>query len=158
MDNNYNTIILGLGNPLRGDDAAGFHVAERLLGQKESLNCKVVAETTAGLNLCEVLDGYHRAIIVDAFFDPGRAAGSTFWLSLDDLANAAPRFAGHDLHILDALKIGNRLGLHMPEEVRLLAIAINGNTEWSENVSSEVERGIEAAVEQLLESLQPRSN
>ena len=152
------TIILGLGNPLRGDDAAGFHVAEHLLGQRASLDCKVVAAATAGLNLCEVLDGYRRAIIVDAYFDPGRTAGSTFWLSLDDIADASPRFAGHDLHIVDALKIGTRLGLQMPEEVRLLAIAVNGNTEWSENVSSEVQAGIEAAVEQLLETVKCGEN
>jgi hydrogenase maturation protease len=61
------TLVLGLGNPLLGDDAVGLKVAalvrERLGGAP---GVDVEEEEAGGLRLMERMTGYDRAILVDA--------------------------------------------------------------------------------------------
>ena len=72
MINNLNksitskTLILGVGNPLRGDDGIGPKIIELL--QKESLptSIHILDGGTDGLNLIEEIKPYPKAIIIDA--------------------------------------------------------------------------------------------
>ena len=61
------TLVLGLGNPLLGDDAVGLKVAalvrERLDGAP---GVDVLEEEAGGLRLMERMTGYDRAVLVDA--------------------------------------------------------------------------------------------
>ena len=59
-----NTIVVGIGNPMRGDDAVGLEVAERL----RSGGCAAVVVTWQGpdVNLIEVVRGFDQVVVVDA--------------------------------------------------------------------------------------------
>jgi len=60
------TLILGLGNPLLGDEGIGVRVVEELQGLKLPEGVDVAEGGTAGLGLIGLMEGYQRVIVVDA--------------------------------------------------------------------------------------------
>ena len=119
------TLVLALGNPLRGDDGVGAAVLEHLR-RSGALPGQVdlVDGGTAGLETVLLLQGYRRAMIIDAAdmrLAPGAwrrlpAAGSS--LGSRDLS------AGHTLHsagLAEALALGEALGV-LPETIEIFAI------------------------------------
>ena len=61
------SVIVGLGNPILSDDAVGIVVARRVY---ESLNphanVDFIEAGVGGFKLVEMLDGYDKAVMVDA--------------------------------------------------------------------------------------------
>ncbi len=62
------TLILGVGNPLQGDDGVGVRVAEMLADQELPPGVKVEEVGTPGLGLAAWLEGQSRVVIVDAVY------------------------------------------------------------------------------------------
>ena len=60
------TLILGLGNPFRGDDGVGAAVIAALKRQDQPANVVVLDGGTPGLETVLIWQGYERVIIVDA--------------------------------------------------------------------------------------------
>jgi hydrogenase 3 maturation protease len=73
-------LVLGVGNPLRGDDAAGPLVCERL-DSPSAVDCADAPERYVGLAGGE---GVERVLLVDAA-DFGGRAGDIAFLAADDL-------------------------------------------------------------------------
>ncbi|HMZ07522.1 MAG TPA: hydrogenase maturation protease, partial [Anaerolineales bacterium] len=63
------TLIVGLGNPILGDDGVGWKVVEEIKKQTPSSqgDVDVICLSLGGLALMEHLIGYQRAILVDSF-------------------------------------------------------------------------------------------
>jgi hydrogenase maturation protease len=59
------TVVIGLGNELLGDDAFGLAVV-RMLSEVGAESANIVEAAEHGLGLLDHLEGYGRAIIVDA--------------------------------------------------------------------------------------------
>ena len=73
-------LILGLGNPLLGDEGIGVRVVEELKGLELPNGVTVVEGGTVGLGLIGLMEGYQRVIIVDAAdmgHPPGRVVRFT---------------------------------------------------------------------------------
>ncbi|WP_305042324.1 hydrogenase maturation protease [Geoalkalibacter sp.] len=68
------TIILGLGNPLMGDDGLGIVAVERLAEMDLPDGVAVMDGGTGGLTLLHLMEGARRVIFVDAV-EMGRAPG-----------------------------------------------------------------------------------
>ena len=68
------TIIVGIGNPILGDDGVGIHVLREL--EKGELNEDIVLEEafTGGMNLVDIIVGYVEASSV-AYFNGGKGKG-----------------------------------------------------------------------------------
>ncbi|MBN1163298.1 MAG: hydrogenase maturation protease [Candidatus Krumholzibacteriota bacterium] len=115
------TIILGLGNTVLGDDGVGVYVARLLRGCMDETVAVREAEL-AGLDLMEMLNGYDRAVIIDAILLEGEDPGTVFRLRPDDM-KISPRLAScHDIDLVTALALGKRLRFHMPREVVVYAV------------------------------------
>ena len=79
-DEVQHVLILGLGNPLLGDDGIGVRVVEELKGLELPAGVTVAEGGTAGLGLIGLMEGYQRVIIVDAVdmgYPPGRVVKFT---------------------------------------------------------------------------------
>ena len=60
------TLIVGLGNPILGDDRVGLEVANRLkkmIGETENID--ILEFSGSAIHLAETLLGYDRVIIID---------------------------------------------------------------------------------------------
>jgi hydrogenase maturation protease len=144
------TLVLGLGNPLLGDDAVGLKVAavvrERLHGRDD---VDVVEEEAGGLRLMERMTGYDRAVLVDACVS-GAAPGTIRRLGPNELPTQRTAIA-HGIDLARALALGRSLGLPMPDVVRVVAVEAESVHEFRELMTPAVEAAIEPAVEAVLE-------
>jgi hydrogenase maturation protease len=148
------TLVLGLGNPLLGDDAVGLRVAsrlrERLAGRAD---VDVLEEEAGGLRLMERLTGYDRAVLLDACVTGGRPGTIR---RLDAGENVTQRTAvAHGIDLPRALALGRSLGLPMPGSVRVVAIEAESVLEFRETMTPAVEAAIEPAVAAVLEEVGP---
>jgi hydrogenase maturation protease len=142
-------LVLGLGNPLLGDDAIGLQVAaavrERLAGRDD---VEVRLEEAGGLRLMEVLAGFDRAVVVDAVVSGG-TPGAIRRLRAGDVPTQRTAIA-HGIDLPRALELGRALGEPMPQDVRVVAIEADSVLEFREWLTPAVEAALQPAVEAVL--------
>ena len=134
------TLVVGLGNPILGDDGVGWKVAEevrRLLAA--DLCVDVECLSLGGISLMEHLIGYSRAILVDSFA-LDEPIGSILILKLDDLPNysAFHITSAYDTSLQNAIHLGREMGAYLPVEVVVIGVAIQHITEFGEELSPSV--------------------
>ncbi|HSO13704.1 MAG TPA: hydrogenase maturation protease [Anaerolineales bacterium] len=149
------TLIVGLGNPILGDDGVGWKVAEELQKQlPEDAAMDVECLSLGGIGLMEHLIGYDRVIIVDAFAMDA-PVGSISVLKLSQLPNYSAYHITnmHDTSLQKAMELGREMGAHLPEDVMIVGVATEHIHDFSENLSSLVERAVPCVVNIVLDLL-----
>jgi hydrogenase maturation protease len=147
------TLVLGLGNPLRGDDGVGVHVARRLIEGYLPDGVEVVDGGTQGLGLVSLLEGRRRAIVVDAA-DIGRLPGEFVRFALEEvrlLGDGEGRFSVHAAGLREALLLAKALNL-LPEEVILFGVQ-PGCITWEAGLSPQVEAAVSPLTEAVRQEL-----
>jgi hydrogenase maturation protease len=139
------TLVLGLGNPIRGDDAVGLRVAEAV---RRSLppgaDVEVDTCTLGGLRLMERLVGYDRAVLVDAILTGAHPPGTVLRLGLDDVATQNTA-SSHDVNLPTALRLAADLGLRVPAEIPIVAVEVENVLDFAEGCGPEVEAAVPRA-------------
>lgn len=116
------TLVLGLGNELAGDDAVGILVARAVRGELDGL-ADVVESSVSGLALIEVLAGYERAVVVDAIVTGRNPPGTIVEMGLDEVGRVvAP--STHQAGLPELAAVAGRLGLGFPSRTRVLAVEV----------------------------------
>jgi len=135
------TIVLGLGNPVRYDDAVGLRVAEeveRLLADQPVPGVRVLTSTRAGFELIDLLAGADHAIIVDCLEVPGGVPGTVRQLTLEDVSGASRLVGQHDLTLADAFEFARASGVSMPRTAEIYGIQAADTLRIEEGLSPEV--------------------
>jgi hydrogenase maturation protease len=152
-----NLLVIGLGNPILGDDGVGWRIAE-LVQIHPDLPAGVEIDYLAvgGISLMERLVGYDRAILVDAIITHQHPIGTVLSFNLDDLPDRDIGHLGspHDSTIQDALKMGRRLGAYLPSIIELVAVESQNIYDFSEELSPPVSAAVPMAAQQVLEIIQ----
>jgi hydrogenase maturation protease len=152
--------VVGLGNPILGDDGVGWRVAEEVLSRLEALDPrpdppKVVVErlSVGGLALMERMAGCARAIIVDSITTGEGTIGSLTCLPLSALPDqSAGHLASvHDTTLQNALSVGREMRLDLPSEIWVVVIRAVEVRDFSEKLSPAVQDAIPAAVDVVLD-------
>lgn len=140
------TLVVGLGNPILGDDGVGWRVAETLRGQLDDPDVEVRCLSLGGLALMEHLTGYRRALVIDAIV-AGAEPGSVNLLSAGTLTDRSSHHTAsvHDMSLSAALELGTRLGLDLPEEIAIVGIEAAPGFEFGETLSEPVARAVPEA-------------
>jgi hydrogenase maturation protease len=140
-------VVLGLGNPLRGDDAAGLRVAEaveRLLQERPIPGVAVRTSTRAGLEAIDLLTGFARAIVIDCLAATDPLPGRTRRLTVDECPGSARLVGAHDLSLRDAFDLARVTGHAMPDEVEIYGIEAGDTLAIGEGLSPDVEAAVGA--------------
>ena len=146
------TVVVGLGNTVLRDDGVGIFTARRLRDELGDVADVIEAEL-AGMDLIEMLEGYDRAVIIDAIQLNGEAPGTVFRLRPDDM-KITPRLASfHDIDIVTALALGTRLGFRMPEDVIIYAVQVEDILTLEEGCLPAVEGIIPSLVQEIAATL-----
>ena len=106
------TRIIGLGNPLMGDDGLGIAAIERLQLARLPADVELLDGGCGGLSLLPLLEECRQALIIDAA-DFCAPAGSIKILSgqeLDKIPPQTSRPSSHQPGLADILHLSNRLG------------------------------------------------
>jgi hydrogenase maturation protease len=139
------TLVIGVGNPLRGDDAAGLHVARRLAARGVEGVHEASGETASLMGLWQ---GAACVLLADAArsgADPGTVT------RLDASSQALPaaflHCSTHAFGVAEAVELARSLGSLPP---RILIFGIEGvSFEHGAPLSPAVETGVRKAVEMI---------
>lgn len=149
------TLVVGLGNPILGDDGVGWRVAERVREAVDDSEVDVLCLSLGGLSLVEHLAGYRRAIIVDAM-TTGAAPGSLHRFAARDLDELGVQHTAsvHDLSLRSALAFARELGLDLPDDIRVVGVETRPEFEFGEGLGEAVGRAVPLAVAVVMDALQ----
>lgn len=142
-------LVIGLGNPLRGDDGVGVIVVRGLAAHALSPDVEVVDGGTRGLGIVNLLEGRQRVILVDAA-DMGRTPGEFLRITLEgaQLLGDEAHLSVHEGGVRDALLLAQALEM-LPEEVVIFGVQ-PANLEWDSTLSPEVEAALPSLIAALL--------
>jgi hydrogenase maturation protease len=103
------TLILGVGNLLMGDEGVGVHTIRMLEREIFPENVHLLDGGTGGFHLISLFTEYDPIVIIDATMD-GKAAG-TVTLTYPKFASDFPRtLSAHDIGLRDLLESAQLLG------------------------------------------------
>ena len=150
------TLVLGLGNELYGDDAAGIHVIRRL--KKDFEEGKIDARlfkdveleecSLSGLALLEVIVGYDTLVLIDTIKKPLPVTGTIHLMEGKDLRHI-PGPSPHYVSIPQAIEIGEKLELQVPSRIKIIAVEAKNIYNLGEELTEEMTKAIPAIVEQV---------
>jgi hydrogenase maturation protease len=149
------TLVLGLGNPVLGDDGVGCRVAEQLQGTFAPGEAEVDTCEKGGLSLMERMLGYERVILIDALTTGERPRGEVTVGRLEALPRpgAGHLNSAHETSLRTALDMARQLGADVPPVVWVVAIETERVYELSEELTPEVQAALPraaAAVRELV--------
>ena len=149
----HSTLILGLGNALRGDDGIGPAVIEWLDQQTLPAEVEAVDGGTAGLGVVSTLMGRERAIIVDAA-NVERAPGEwvRFTPDVAQLKDNATTLSLHSAGLAEALALGAALNV-LPPTIIIYGVQPQ-SLDWSPQLSVEVQAAVTAVGQAILRELE----
>ncbi|KAA3609458.1 MAG: peptidase M52 [Planctomycetota bacterium] len=152
-------LILGLGNPLLGDDAVGLEVVRRLRERLPS-DPEIVLEENynGGLELMECMEGFDRVVLIDAAVT-GASPGTISSFPLHDCPIRRGVYS-HGMDLATALAVGRAAGAHLPADrhLKILGIEAHDLYDFRLTLSPPVAAAVEAAaswVQQILNRWRP---
>lgn len=149
------TMVIGLGNPILGDDGVGWCVAKELKHLlTPALDVDVDYLSLGGISLMEHLIGYERVILIDALFSE-EEPGSIRVSKLDDIPDysAFHITSAHDTSLQNAMQLGRDLGAQLPDDVMVVGISAKHVYDFSEELSPPVAQAIPKATQIVVELL-----
>jgi hydrogenase maturation protease len=154
------TIVVGLGNPILGDDGVGWSVIDELdrTGRVDGRAASLQQACVGGVSLMELLVGYRRAIIIDAIIDPDAAPGSVWRRPLSEVETrtASHLDSTHDAPLPAALAAGRAMGAELPTDIDVVGIVIERGDVFGEDLSEVVEAAVPVAAATVEEALLER--
>jgi len=145
------TLIIGLGNEYRRDDAVGLVVARRLR-EAAPESARVLEESGEGASLMESWQDADAVILIDAVHS-GAKPGTLHRLDAhaQPIAKKFFRFSTHAFGVAEAVELARTLGRLPP---RLIVYGVEGKSfEAGVGLSPEVEAGAQRVVERVLGEL-----
>jgi hydrogenase maturation protease len=158
------TLVVGLGNPILGDDGVGWKVAEEVTrqlslpplgrGVRGEGEVNVDCLSLGGISLMERLIGYERAILIDALASD-REPGAVLVSKLSEMPDysAFHTTSAHDTSLQNALKLGKAMGAKLPDEIVVVGIVTNRIYDFSEELSVTVGKAVPEAAKIVLDLL-----
>lgn len=139
-----NRIVIGYGNELRRDDAAGLTVVSSLESRIKPDSCRLVATTQLTPELAFDLADMDEAIFIDA--TPIGIPGKTVWtpIHVEDYSNPVTGHEGSPGHLLDLTRSA------FGRAPRAFLITICGvDFGYGEDLTPVVQKSVDALVEEL---------
>ena len=150
------TLVIGIGNDFRGDDAAGL-IAARTLREKHLSNVAIIEQNGDGANLMEVWEGAETVILIDAVSSGGQA-GTIHRIDANRDVILAGLFgiSSHLLGVGEAVELARALGELPP---RLIIYGIEGaNYRIGEELSPAVASQLPTLVQQIVQEISNVAN
>jgi hydrogenase maturation protease len=137
MDKQSDTLILGVGNYLMGDEGLGVHLARELEEEIPEGLADVLDGGTAGFQLMEYIEAYPRVIMVDATLD-GKPAGTIRLIRPKFAVDFPKAMSTHEIGLKDLVESLTLLG-KLPD-VYLYVVSVETIQPLSIELSPEVKR------------------
>ena len=153
------TIVIGVGNPILKDDGIGIHVANQLKQIVNRSDITIDEAMTGGMNLLDLILGYDKAILIDAVNIKNAKNGEVKRFLLSDFPSAHSNNP-HDVSLLEALKLAERLGEKgIPNEIVIIGIVLKEIPYvFGDKLSSKIAAAVPEAVNLTISELEKNMN
>jgi len=142
--NNKDTLIVGIGNLLMGDDGVGVHIIHQLKEISLSDNVEILDGGTYGFELTPFMEGKKKIILLDAVRSD-LPAGTILQATLEDLEFDEVNFLS--VHQQGLKEILLYLSRFTPKpEVVLYGVVAKDYQRFSTELTPEVENGVSIMV------------
>ena len=142
-------IILGIGNPILGDDGVGLHIASELDGLLDDVDVRTTS--MIDLNLLDTLADYDRLFIIDAIEAGGSHIGTVRRLPQGE--GSLHLFSSHGIHLFELLQLGRDLGYRIPEIGGIYGVYIGEGSVFGETLSPELMSKKADIVREIIEDI-----
>ncbi|MFP4050630.1 MAG: hydrogenase maturation protease [Thermoplasmata archaeon] len=138
--------IIGLGNPLNGDDGIGIVLIHEIEKRDLFLNVFTFDAGTGGMKVLHLLKDFDKVIIIDAVYFNGEPGDFVFF-EPDEVRSINIPKTTHDSNLFEVLELSENLG-EIPAEVIIMGIQPK-NSDIGEGLSDEVKNNIESMLNSL---------
>ncbi len=143
-------LVLGVGNPLAGDDAIGIEIVKRLKKLKLPKEVDVIEGGTLSFQLINFFDNYDKIVVVDAV-KSGKKPGSVVKIEMKDLIESisVSVASSHDFSFFTVAKALSMIR-KIPE---IVVVGIEVENLESFEPSDSVKKSLDEAVKKILEEI-----
>jgi hydrogenase maturation protease len=152
-------LLVGLGNPILGDDGVGWVVAREVESRLHEAGGSIEVDylSLGGLSLMERLIGYEKVILIDSLTTGEHPQGAVIAFTLEDLIDLSSGHttAPHDTSLKMALATGRQLGAALPAEKDVHVVAIESQHVYDiqEGLTPPIFAAVPMAVQQVMDLL-----
>ncbi|GAB4275230.1 MAG: HyaD/HybD family hydrogenase maturation endopeptidase [Coriobacteriia bacterium] len=145
-------LVLGIGNPLVGDEGVGVRVLEHLLSNWDFGNgVELVDAGTMGMSMLGLLADRDEVIVADAVDGTGTEPGTVTVFSPDELASSQVLHSLHDIKLTDVLQAAALLG--QTPRVRVVGVQVGEMRQGVIGLTPPVEAAVSVAAAEVLRLL-----
>jgi len=145
------TVIVGVGNDIVKDDGAGLFAVRLLKSNNLPNNVDVKESERGGIYLLDLLEGYDRAILIDAVKSGKNRIGELYESSLDDFKNLQKPDSLHSVDIISGLEFYKKQNIKVPDQIIIYSIEVENIEEFGVGLTPEVEKGVRKLVELIIQ-------
>ncbi len=149
---NKKIIVLGVGNPILGDDGVGIKIVRQLKGILQDYEVDIDEASTGGLSLLDMMKGYHKSILIDAIKSPQDSNGSIKRLTMKDLCTTHSSNP-HDMGLHTAIQLAEQMGEKIPREIVVIGIVVNTPPCFSDHLTPLISQAVPKAIELVLQEI-----
>jgi len=140
-------LLLGLGNPILGDDAIGILVAQSI-AENRSDEIDVEEISASGIEVMELMLDREKVIIVDAIMLPDKSPGDVIKLNEEDFEKSVHGSSPHGVNLSTAIALGRQVTpQRMPKEIVFYAMQAEDVSTFTEELSSGVSEKLPELIE-----------
>ena len=137
-------LILGYGNPLRGDDGVGWHAAEHLLERSAELDATITSCHQLMPELAEPVSRAERVIFIDARI--GQTPGS---VEISEVVAGAPQCPTFSHHLDPATLVTLAQGLYGRAPEAWIVTVTGESFEHTDQLSAPVQSSLPELIRQV---------
>ncbi len=137
---NTKELVLGLGNPILGDDGVGLWIARELKGRLKRQDVTVVEASSAGLDTLELFTSYDRTVIIDSIRTKEGMIGQIYQLDLNALDATRHAAHCHDINLATTITLGRQLKFDLSSQIDIFAIEVADVPTFSEDFTPELNK------------------
>ena len=146
-------MVVGIGNPIMGDDGVGIHILRRLREKIPRTDVDFKEIGVGGIKLVEEILDYKTVIIIDSI-ESSNPPGSINEFSPEQFSNTYHEAAPHDVNFITALELYKRLQQdRIPKTIRIFTIAIQNQWTFKSDLSPSIQVAAARLTELLINEL-----
>jgi len=147
--------IIGIGNPLRGDDGIGLIILEELKKRNVPAGFSLLDGGTGGMKLLHVLKDFDEVIIIDAVYFDGKPGEYVFFKPEQVKSLFAPKCI-HDSNLFEILELSKQLNEKL-REIMIMGIQPKV-TDIGKDLSSELKNRLGSMVDAIIKKIKEKGN
>ncbi|WP_424359109.1 hydrogenase maturation protease [Methanocella sp. MCL-LM] len=145
--------VLGIGNILVGDDGFGPRVLEELQTREIPENVELIDAGVGGMAILSWIEDADKIIIIDSVQTGNEPIGTVYRFTDKEMPPSDMFMLSlHDLNLVDTINIG-RVVQKMPEEIIIYGVEVIRLTEFTKEMSPEVEAAVKEVADLVIEEI-----